>query len=290
MTETAGLGRIEKADLRNAWPHEAADFTPWLVDHVSELGAVSGLELELQSSEAPVGTLSLDLLARDTGTNRAVIIENQLEPTDHDHLAKLLTYAGGYDANVIVWVAKDFRDEHRQALDWLNQHTDEDTEFFGVVVEVGKLTARARPRTSTSLPLPTNGAGKLFAACGMQRRRIRPFATRRFSRNSWTRSESEDSRMRVRRSFKVGTTSRRGTRNAFNTAPLSPRRKEPGLKFISITPTGIGTRFCSTASWNEKNPSNPNSRNRLHGNAWTVAGRAALRSCARVALTTTRRR
>ncbi len=95
MTETAGLGRIEKADLRNAWPHEAADFTPWLGDHVSELGAALGLELELQSSEAPVGTLSLDLLARDTGTNRTVIIENQLEPTDHDHLAKLLTYAGG---------------------------------------------------------------------------------------------------------------------------------------------------------------------------------------------------
>ena len=91
MTETAGLGRIEKADLREAWPHEAADFTPWLGDHVSELGAALGLELELQSSEAPVGTLSLDLLARDTGTNRTVIIENQLEPTDHDHLAKLLT-------------------------------------------------------------------------------------------------------------------------------------------------------------------------------------------------------
>ena len=139
MTETAGLGRIEKAGLREAWPHEAADLTPWLGDHVSELGAALGLELELQSSEAPVGTLSLDLLARDTGTNRTVIIENQLEPTDHDHLGKLLTYAGGYDANVIVWVARNFRDEHRQALDWLNQHTDDDTEFFGVVVEVWKI-------------------------------------------------------------------------------------------------------------------------------------------------------
>ena len=139
MTETTGLGRIEKADLREAWPHEAADFTPWLADHVSELGAALGLELELESEEAPVGKFSLDLLARDTGTNRPVIIENQLESTDHDHLGKLLTYAGGYDANVIVWIAKDFRDEHRQAVDWLNQHTDEDTKFFGVVVEVWKI-------------------------------------------------------------------------------------------------------------------------------------------------------
>ena len=117
MTEMPGLGRIEKVDLHEAWPHEAADFTPWLAEHVSELGNALGLELELQSQEAPVGTFSLDLLARDSGTNHTVIIENQLEPTDHDHLGKLLTYAGGYDANVIVWVTRDFRDEHRQALD-----------------------------------------------------------------------------------------------------------------------------------------------------------------------------
>ena len=74
MTETTELGRIKKVDLRDAWPNEAADFTPWLADHVSELGAALGLELELESEEAPVGTFSLDLLARDTGTNRAVII------------------------------------------------------------------------------------------------------------------------------------------------------------------------------------------------------------------------
>ena len=133
------LGRIERGDIREAWPHEAADFTPWLAEHILELGEALGMELELQSQEAPVGAFSLDLLARVSGTNRTVIVENQLEPTNHDHLGKLLTYAGGYDANVIIWVARDFRDEHRQALDWLNQRTDENTEFFGVVVEIWKI-------------------------------------------------------------------------------------------------------------------------------------------------------
>lgn len=140
MTETKGLGRIEKIeDLREAWPREDTDFTPWLAEHISELGDALGLEIELQEKEASVGSFSLDLLAREPVTNRTVIIENQLEPTNHDHLGKLLTYAGGYDANVIVWVAKDFRNEHRQALDWLNQRTDENTGFFGVAVEIWKI-------------------------------------------------------------------------------------------------------------------------------------------------------
>ena len=150
MTEKPGLGRIEKVDLRRAWPYEATDFTPWLAEHISELGDTLGLELELQSQEAPVGTFSLDLLASDTGTNRTVVIENQLEPTNHDHLGKLLTYAGGYDAHVVIWVAREFRDAHRQALDWLNQRTDEDTVFFGVMVEVWTIDgSRPAPHFNT---------------------------------------------------------------------------------------------------------------------------------------------
>ena len=131
---TPNLARIERVDLREAWPNEARDFTPWLAENITELGEALGMDLELQEIEASVGGYSLDILATDQ--SRPVIIENQLEPTNHDHLGKLLTYAAGYDANVIVWLTREFRDEHRQALDWLNQRTAEDTQFFGVVVEL----------------------------------------------------------------------------------------------------------------------------------------------------------
>ena len=140
MAEIPELGRIEKIDLREAWSNEAEDFTPWLSEQgLDELGEALGLELELRSREAPVGSFALDMLCTELGTKRTVIIENQLEKTDHDHLGKLLTYAGGFDANVIVWIAKEFRDEHRQALELLNQRTGEDTEFFGLVIELWKI-------------------------------------------------------------------------------------------------------------------------------------------------------
>ena len=139
MTSLPELGRIEELNLRDIWSHEEKKFTPWLAENLSELGQAMGIEFELEAREAPVGTYSLDLLARVAQTNQIVIIENQLEPTNHDHMGKLLTYAGGFDANVVVWVAQSFRDEHKQALDWLNQHTDDEIDFFGVVVKVIKI-------------------------------------------------------------------------------------------------------------------------------------------------------
>ena len=139
MTTTQELSRIESVDIREIWQDEASNFTPWLANHISTLGEALGLEIELQSTEAPVGGYSLDILAREVGRDRQVIIENQLGTTDHSHLGQLLTYAGGYDANIVIWVARNFRDEHREALDLLNRHTDEEIEFFGIAVEVWRI-------------------------------------------------------------------------------------------------------------------------------------------------------
>jgi len=132
----AGIGRIEWLDLRAVWKDEAADFTPWLLQNVDVLrDALGGLDLELERAEHPVGTFSLDLIGKDLTHGTTLIVENQIEGSDHGHFGQLLTYTAGTDAGTIVWIAKNFREEHRGALDWLNEHTGEGIRFFGVVAK-----------------------------------------------------------------------------------------------------------------------------------------------------------
>ena len=155
MTTALELGKIEKVGIREVWPTEAGHFTPWLGENLDRLGSELGLEMELVDTEAPVGSYSLDILARDLGSGGAVVIENQYGNTDHDHLGKLLTYASGYDAYAVVWVSERFRDEHREALDLLNRRTGEDTVFFGVVIEALKIDD-SRPAANFDLVVAPN--------------------------------------------------------------------------------------------------------------------------------------
>ena len=127
------LSRLEEIkDLRTVWPHEALDFTPWLSqdDNISLLADAIGLDIIVDETESSVGDFNVDIFASETGTDRKIIIENQLEDTNHDHLGKLITYASGKSADVIVWVVKHAREEHKAAIEWLNNHTDEKIGFF----------------------------------------------------------------------------------------------------------------------------------------------------------------
>ena len=135
------LGKIAKVDLRDVWETEDKDFTPWLAEdkNISQLGDAIGIELEVESQEKNVGPFRADILARDTATTHYVLIENQLEITDHKHLGQIMTYAAGLDVFSIIWIAKSFTEEHRAAIDWLNRITDENINFFGIEIEVIKI-------------------------------------------------------------------------------------------------------------------------------------------------------
>jgi hypothetical protein len=133
------LGELKSVDIRELWPNEARDFTPWLAENITLLSDALGMELEVTACEADVGNFSLDLLAKDLGSGRPVVIENQFGTTNHDHLGKIITYAAGVDATAVIWVTESVRDEHRQALEWLNRRTDAEIHFFAVVVEVVRI-------------------------------------------------------------------------------------------------------------------------------------------------------
>lgn len=149
MTDLRSLGRLEKIELRDIWRTEAQDFTPWLARpaNLVLLAEALGMDLEIEAQERNVGPFRADILCKDALDGSWVLIENQLERTDHLHLGQLLTYAAGLHAVTIVWVAAKFTDEHRAALDWLNEVTGEKFRFFGLEVELWRIgTSPAAPK------------------------------------------------------------------------------------------------------------------------------------------------
>lgn len=164
------LGKIKRiTDLRSIWPHEANDFTKWLAEehNLAKLGEEIGIELEPEERESSVGNFNVDLYAKEEGTGRKVIIENQLEETDHDHLGKLITYASGKGAEVVVWVVKHARDEHRQAIEWLNQHTDTDLGFFLVEIELWQIDDSAIAPKFSVIERPNDWGKQMKSVAGL---------------------------------------------------------------------------------------------------------------------------
>ncbi len=130
------LGKLKEVDIRKVWAHEQYDFSKWLAgeENIKELGDTLNLSLTDVETEKFVGNYRCDILCKDEITGKVVLIENQLEPTNHDHLGKIITYASGLDAAVVVWIVASAREEHSSAIEWLNKHTDDELSFFLIEV------------------------------------------------------------------------------------------------------------------------------------------------------------
>lgn len=135
------IGKLQEVDIRNLWKHEQYDFSEWLSkeENIEYLNDILGLTLVDISKETYVGSYRCDLFAKDETTGTKVIIENQLEISNHDHLGKIITYASGLDAKVIVWIVKEARQEHRSAIEWLNNNTNNNINFFLIEIHAYKI-------------------------------------------------------------------------------------------------------------------------------------------------------
>lgn len=141
MKPATALARLTKVELREVFATEPGDFTPWLAqeENLALLGDTVDIDLQFEAQEKDVGPYRADILCKDTASDNWVLIENQIEKTDHTHLGQLLTYAAGLDAVTIIWVAQQITDQHRAALDWLNEHTDEHINLFGLEIELWRI-------------------------------------------------------------------------------------------------------------------------------------------------------
>jgi hypothetical protein len=166
------LSRLHRVDLREAWKSEPADFTPWLArpENLELLGESLGIQLELESIEKSVGPFAADILCKDPVSEQWVLIENQLEQTDHTHLGQIITYSAGLNAVTVIWIAGQFVDQHRAALDWLNEITAEGTDFFGVEVELWRIGSSPQMAPKFNVVSKPNAWSKQVPKAAQERR------------------------------------------------------------------------------------------------------------------------
>lgn len=142
--DPADLHSVEYVSLDSVWDHEEHSFTPWIVEHIDELGRAIGIELDEVNREDSVGGYKADITGTELNTDGKVVIENQFGTTDHDHLGKLLTYGAGKDAEFVIWLAEEFRDEHRSVLEWLNSGNASGAKFFAVRPRVVRIDSGSK--------------------------------------------------------------------------------------------------------------------------------------------------
>ena len=141
---TLEFGEIRDVPLREVWGHEAQQFTPWLAANMERLSEAIGVPMEPEGTEVAVEQFSADIVARNSANGSRVLIENQLESSDHRHLGQILTYLAGVEAQTVIWIARDFDESHRSAVRWLNDHTVETFAFFAVRVRVVQIADSPR--------------------------------------------------------------------------------------------------------------------------------------------------
>ena len=169
------LGKLSVvSDLRKAWPHEAHDFTPWLASNIDVLGDEIGIDISIEETESAVGSFNVDIFATDADTGKRIIIENQLEDTDHDHLGKLITYASGKSAALVIWIVKRAREEHRAAIEWLNAHTDEDVGFILCEIKLYSIDNSVIAPKFEIVEQPNNWAKEMHQTKTIRERTILP--------------------------------------------------------------------------------------------------------------------
>ena len=182
------FGELKDVPLREAWPHEANDFTPWLADNLHRLSQAIGVDLELEDTEVSVEGFSADILARIPSDNSMVVIENQLENTNHTHLGQVLTYLAGLEAQTVIWIAREFQGPHLSAIRWLNSHTIDPFAFFAVkvrAVRIGDAPAPVAPLFEV-LERPNDWDRRIRDMTGISGEDSRLSRLREFRHDFWT--------------------------------------------------------------------------------------------------------
>lgn len=165
------LAILESIPVRKIWQNEAKHFTPWLEKNASLLFEEIGITAENIKREENAGRYSVDITAEENQTQKKIIVENQLERTDHDHLGKLLTYASSLDACIIVWVVRDFTEEHQKAIEWFNDHMDDEIAFFLVKVEAYRIE-NSKPAPKFNVVVEPNSWSKILKGSGTTKKEI----------------------------------------------------------------------------------------------------------------------